>query len=110
VNKTGTAALAAIARLHGTIVVVVAGREKILPQTVFDSLPLAGDTAEEGRAPGVIRREVLFEKVPAGLVDHVVLDRGVVTPDEVESGSFWTIPMLTQYMSLISAYNMLDKG
>lgn len=109
-NKAGTAALAALARVYGTTVIVVAGREKILPQAVFDRLSLGGGRKEEGQTDGVVRREVLFEEVPAGLVDHVVLDRAIVTPDEVDSGSMWSPPMLRQYMSLVDAYNVLDSG
>jgi translation initiation factor eIF-2B subunit delta len=109
VNKVGTAALAALAKLSGVPVVVLAGREKIVPADVFETLTFEESPAGVARG-GVSRRSPLFEEVPAELVDRVVLDGAAVQADEVEAASLWRSDHVRIYMSVISAYNVLDRS
>jgi translation initiation factor 2B subunit (eIF-2B alpha/beta/delta family) len=114
VNKVGTEGLAALGRVHGVSVTVVAGREKILPEVVFQALTFDEPQADERHAPNekgrFRRRSPLFETIRADLVDQVVLDSGVVTMDDLSTVSLWAPEREAAYMSAINAYNMLDNG
>jgi translation initiation factor 2B subunit (eIF-2B alpha/beta/delta family) len=90
INKVGTAALCALARALGISVYVLAGSEKILPERVFQTLPLRDVTDELDDSP-YVRRTPLFERIPAGLVSHVVTDRAVTVIDDIHVWSLWKI-------------------
>lgn len=102
INKVGTGALCACARAAGVQVLVLAGREKILPDAAFAQLQTGSAPASEAFAAGVTMRNPSFERVSLDLVSLVGTDGGVIPPEEVPSASRWD-------MSLISASNMLDR-
>jgi translation initiation factor 2B subunit (eIF-2B alpha/beta/delta family) len=109
VNKVGSAAVAALARACGASVVVLAGREKILPEPVFYSLAFREEESP-GAAGPFRRRTPVFEAFPLVFTDQVVTDGGAVPADEVRIAGLWTSEMSDRYMSLIGASNMLDDG
>jgi hypothetical protein len=108
VNKAGTAALSALARALGRPVVILAGREKLLPESIFALLSLGeglpGSTSENG----ISARNPLFERVPLAWADQLVTEAGVVGTAEALKMSLWTRDMEYQYMSLSKSNNMLD--
>jgi translation initiation factor 2B subunit (eIF-2B alpha/beta/delta family) len=109
INKVGSAAIAALARAYGATVIVLAGREKILPDVVFQSLALREEESP-GAALPFRRRTPMFEAFPLRLADQVVTDGGVLPADQVEVASLWTPALVAGYMSVISASNMLDES
>ena len=76
VNKVGTAPLAALARVYGVTVLVLAGREKIVPPGVFERLTF--DASPQ-----------LFERTPMELTDMVVTEAGASEPREILSACLW---------------------
>ncbi|MGH9373746.1 MAG: hypothetical protein ACRD15_19670 [Vicinamibacterales bacterium] len=102
INKVGTAGLCALARTLGISVYVLAGSEKILPDAIFQTLPLRSGPPDE---PGEERyrvRNPLFERTPAELVTLIVTDRASISPEDVEEASLWL------NISLLNSYYMLD--
>ena len=103
INKVGTGALCACARAAGIHVFALAGREKILPEAVFDRLQIGtGPAHGVGSLPGVTVRNPSFERVALDLVSSVVTDAGVLPPDGAAAATFWN-------MSVIDACNVLDS-
>jgi ribose 1,5-bisphosphate isomerase len=79
INKVGTAALCALAGSTGVPVYVLAGREKILDASEFNSLSLKEADAAEvwaGTHPGVLVCNSYFEAIPRELVSTMVTDAG----------------------------------
>jgi hypothetical protein len=110
INKVGSAGLAALARTCGCHVTVLAGREKILPAPVLDTLQLReGPAAEIAESAGFAVRNPYFEPISTALVDEVVTDRGAVAAEEVTTASLWNDVAISSYMSLMQAGNMLDN-
>jgi translation initiation factor 2B subunit (eIF-2B alpha/beta/delta family) len=107
INKVGTAALAALARVYGVAVFVLAGAEKILPDPVLRALPVGEwpqvAAAGESSSAGYTVRTPLFERVPAELAMLVVTDRGALSFDDLDQASLWPV------MSIEDADNMLDR-
>jgi len=91
INKVGTAGLAALATLYRVPVFVLAGREKILPDRVFRSLPLSGGPAvelEESQAYRVMNP--YFERIESFSGDHVLITEAAAVPfHEVDAASLW---------------------
>ena len=104
INKVGTAALAALGRVYGVPVLVLAGREKVLPEPVFAALRYG--LASDGQG---LRREPPFERVPLELAAQVVTDAGAVPAGEILETTLWSPGSLSEYMSVIESDNMLDK-
>jgi translation initiation factor 2B subunit (eIF-2B alpha/beta/delta family) len=80
VNKTGTAALAALAQYRGVPAYLLAGREKFLPDRLAALVSLSGGPPGElWEAPpaGVDVRNCYFERIPLEFVAAVVTDTGV---------------------------------
>ena len=107
VNKVGSAAIAALARACGVSVIVLAGREKILPETVFHTLVLR---EEDSPQTAFRRRNPVFEAFPLLFADQVVTDGGAVPADQVELAGLWTGELLDRYMSVVNAGNVLDDS
>lgn len=109
INKAGTAALAALASSLGRPVVVLAGREKVLPEAIFAVLrPVEGLPGTAG-GDGISLRNPLFERVPISWADQLVTESGAVGVSEALKVSLWTADMAANYMSLIQSDNMLDR-
>jgi translation initiation factor 2B subunit (eIF-2B alpha/beta/delta family) len=103
INKVGTGAVCACARAAGVHVLVLAGREKILPDAAFAQLQTASVPAPGAAvAAGVTMCNPSFERVSLDLVSLIGTDAGVMPPEEVPVASMWD-------MSLLSASNMLDR-
>jgi translation initiation factor 2B subunit (eIF-2B alpha/beta/delta family) len=84
VNKTGTRAAALAADREDAALFVVAASDKV---TTEETVPLeSGDRAAvyDGDAPLDVRNPT-FDVTPPDLVDGVVTERGVLSPDEVSS-------------------------
>jgi methylthioribose-1-phosphate isomerase len=91
-NKIGTYQLAVAARYHGVKVMVVAPTSTIdmslpsgaqIPIEVRDSAELLACGGTPVAAPGAAVWNPVFDVTPAGLVDAIVTERGVVySPDE----------------------------
>lgn len=104
INKAGTAALAALAQSRGIPVLVLAGRDKVLPREIFDTLPIregrpSGDTA--GTTAGPTIRMPLFERVSPDLSAQLVTDRGILLVEAAEAMSLWSPAAVSAYMSVI---------
>ena len=99
INKVGTAALCALARFHGVPVVVLAGREKVLPQSVFDTLSSPGGPAGDVAADltGIRVETPYFERVPSELLVQLVTDGGQLEVSSLELLGLWTGPQLEKY-------------
>jgi hypothetical protein len=99
----------ALARTLGRPVVVLAGREKLLPESIFALLSLVeglpGSTSENG----IPARNPLFERVPLVWADQLVTEAGVVGTAEALKMSLWTTEMEHRYLSLLQSNNMLDS-
>lgn len=111
VNKVGSGALCALARALGVPVVVLAGAEKIVPQSVFALLAVdegCGPT-RDATSPALVSRNPVFERVPSELIGQVVTDRGALLPAQTADAGFWTSAVEYEYMSLMRACNVLDK-
>jgi len=82
VNKVGTRSLALAAAREDVPVYAVAAAAKVRPDETFHGE--TGDEADlyDGEAPVAVANP-LFERTPAGLVDGVVTERGVLDVDEV---------------------------
>ncbi|MFB6072867.1 MAG: NUDIX domain-containing protein [Halobacterium sp.] len=81
VNKVGTRAASLAARDADVPVLVACAADKVAPE----ELPVGGEASEplyDGDAPVAVENPV-FEVVPAGLVDRVVTDAGVLDADGV---------------------------
>jgi translation initiation factor 2B subunit (eIF-2B alpha/beta/delta family) len=92
INKVGTHALCALAAASGTVAYVLAGREKILPDDVFESLaPKPGSPHEVWREPGagVHVRNPYLEVIPLSTVSSVVTDTGVLQSGEIRAAALW---------------------
>ena len=90
INKVGTGGLAALGRIRGIPVFVLAGREKILPSDAFERLtPHEGDISATPSGPFLLRRSPSFERIPSSVVTAFVTDVGSLSPDEVERASLW---------------------
>src|SRR5688572_5998810 len=80
INKVGTAALTALARASGVPVLVLAGKEKIVPEPVFEGLSLR--TGQESsiapQHPEIPQQSPLFERIPADLTTQLVTDGGTL--------------------------------
>jgi translation initiation factor 2B subunit (eIF-2B alpha/beta/delta family) len=85
VNKAGSAGVSALAQVSGVPLVVLAGREKLVPAAVFDALPVEGGRGQEGSA-GLLHRR-LFERI-RHVSPMVVTDAGAGELSAVESMSF----------------------
>jgi translation initiation factor 2B subunit (eIF-2B alpha/beta/delta family) len=100
INKAGTAGIAALGRAYGCAVVVLAGREKIVPPEVFATLhDGAGERPAKDGAVSV--RQPLFERIPTALVGQFATDAGIVGPDQVEAVGIWSATMRRKYLSVI---------
>ncbi|MGH9309073.1 MAG: hypothetical protein ACRD1U_06855 [Vicinamibacterales bacterium] len=87
INKVGTAGLAALARVHGVASFVMTGAERVVTAEVFRALPLAAPPltpahADKAQLPRVVR-EVLFERIPAALVDQLITETGLQLFDDI---------------------------
>jgi translation initiation factor 2B subunit (eIF-2B alpha/beta/delta family) len=92
INKVGTSGICALASASAVPVYVLAGREKILPDDVFESLPLKpGSPHEVWRDPGagVHVRNPYFEVIPLSFVSAVITDAGVLQPSEILASALW---------------------
>jgi translation initiation factor 2B subunit (eIF-2B alpha/beta/delta family) len=88
INKVGTAALCTRALACGVPGYVLAGREKRLRRSVFDSLAIRDGPADEiwREAPtGIRRRNPYFERVPWACVTTVITDVGAFEPSALSS-------------------------
>jgi translation initiation factor 2B subunit (eIF-2B alpha/beta/delta family) len=98
INKVGTAALSALAREHGIPIFVLAGREKVVPAGVYDSLePREGPSAEVAPGQSLTVRNPYFERVIAEPAEQVVLDTAAVPFTEVERAGLWTSEIYERY-------------
>lgn len=93
INKVGTHALFALAAASGTAAYVLTGREKFLPDDVFESLsPKPGSPHEVWRDPvaGIQVRNPYFEVIPLSSVAAVVTETGVLQSGEIRAATLWT--------------------
>ena len=98
INKAGSAQLAALARASAVPVLVLAGREKVLPERVFASLRVPDGPPDEVVAPeGVAVRNPYFEVVPAEFASQVICDAAAVPPDSVLEVGMWSSAALVEY-------------
>jgi translation initiation factor 2B subunit (eIF-2B alpha/beta/delta family) len=98
-NKVGTTAIAALARTLGVPVFVLAGREKILPQGVYDTLDVVSGPASEiaPELPESAVENPYFERVPAELVAQVILESGAIDAPAAAAASLWTSQALVKH-------------
>jgi translation initiation factor 2B subunit (eIF-2B alpha/beta/delta family) len=103
INKAGTSALIALAFSVGVPVMVLAGRDKILPESIYRSLPLReGESRELDIAPGAYRvRNPYFERISWDWVAAVVTDSAEMHPAQVVAASLWSEDVLGKYMSVM---------
>lgn len=102
-NKTGTAAIAALARARGVPVFVLAGREKILPQPVYESLAVVSGPSPEiaPELPEPAVQNPYFERVPAELVAQVIVESGAVEPTAAAAATLWTSMAAEKYERIL---------
>ena len=87
VNKTGTLSLCCAARFWGCKTMAVATESKLAPSGVpvrMEEMP-AEELGEP--IPGVQASNPYFEEVPAGLVDDVVTESGLLNAGRIEAAS-----------------------
>ena len=108
INKVGTSGIAALGRAYGCAVVVLAGREKIVPPEVFAALHDAAGKRPAKDGPVSVRHP-LFERIPTALVGQFATDAGIVGPDQVETAGMWSATILRKYLSVIQSSYMLDR-
>jgi translation initiation factor 2B subunit (eIF-2B alpha/beta/delta family) len=91
INKVGTAALAALAQASGVPVLVLAGREKLVPAPVFAGLVLHADAdpAIAPEHPLLPQISPLFERIPASLTSHLITDGGVLEVRDASDAGLW---------------------
>jgi translation initiation factor 2B subunit (eIF-2B alpha/beta/delta family) len=110
INKVGTAALCALARSQGVPILVLAGREKIVPRSVFRTLPLRdGPQTDPPVGLNYALKTPYFERVSTDVADQLVTDAGALPLSSADEAGSWTARVLDAYLSQIDAYNMLDK-
>ena len=109
-NKVGTAALAALARVHGIPVLVLAGREKVLPEPAYQTLAIVkGPSAEIApELGGASVENPYFERIPIELMSQLVTDEGPLPPADVAKATSWTSAATEQYMRALAEDNLLD--
>lgn len=83
-NKTGSAALARVARAAGVPVLVVAGRDKLLQPLLAPAAHIAAEPWNTGHA-GVPGRRFDFEEIDNAMVDRFVLPEMDLSPEELAS-------------------------
>jgi len=92
-NKIGTYALAVLARHHGARVMIVAPRSTIDPETPNgDAIPIEERSADElwvlsglpGGIDGAAVENPVFDVTPAGCIDVIVTDGGVIQDPDLE--------------------------
>jgi translation initiation factor 2B subunit (eIF-2B alpha/beta/delta family) len=89
INKVGTGALCALAAMLGVPAYVLAGREKILPGPVFDTLDTAESVTDEPPVARVHPRNPFFERVSLASVAQVITDGGAVHPASLIEVGCW---------------------
>jgi translation initiation factor eIF-2B subunit delta len=102
-NKSGSGGLAALARVHGLPVFVLAGREKLVPPSVFDGLSIVSGSHTEVApelTPSAVRNPY-FEGIPTELISDLVTDTGAVEPAAASEAGFWTTAALAKYESIL---------
>ncbi len=82
VNKTGTAALARVARAAGVPVIVAVGRDKLLPPRLAPAGRIGAEPWDTGHR-GVPGRRFDFERVANRQVDRFVLPDAELLPGEL---------------------------
>ena len=91
INKVGTAGLAALAQASGVPVLVLAGREKLVPAPVFAGLMLHADadSAIAPEHPRLPQLSPLFERIQAELTSQLVTDGGVLEVRDASEAGLW---------------------
>ena len=102
-TQPGTAAIAARARARGVPVFVLAGREKILPQPVYESLAVVSGPSPEiaPELPEPAVQNPYFERVPAELVAQVIVESGAVEPTAAAAATLWTSMAAEKYERIL---------
>lgn len=85
-NKIGTCALAELAQVRNVPCFALCTANKFLPTTATNLLRISkhsGDEVWSTSAPGVRVHNDYFEEIPLSLLDGVVSDQGVYSPEDI---------------------------